>query len=406
MSPAGPVPAGRTSPQPVPADPETPFGLYVHFPFCPARCPYCAFYFVVGRENVRDRYIGALVEEIARRSGEPPFAGRRVRTIYFGGGTPSLMSAESVGRVIEAIRAGFPVEDGAEVSLESNPDGLTEESLRGLREAGVNRLTIGWQSLDPASLRGLGRTHGPDEARASLPMARAAGLENVAVDLMFGLPGQSPGSWAREVEEVAALGPDHVSAYELTMEEGTRFFRKSEAGELVVPGEDVRARMFQETETVLAAAGIARYEISNFAAPGKECRHNLDGWRSGDLLGVGASAASHVTNSRWKNVADLDGYVERVERGESPGEEPEVLDAVTWAAEDLYLGLRTVEGVDAAKRLDTVPSPGRERLRGVLDRAIADRLLEETAGRTRLTGHGRLLADSVFEELLTVEAKR
>jgi len=376
----------------------TPFHVYVHFPFCRSRCPYCAFYFVVGRREAREPYLNAVGRDIERAADDPRFAGRRVATVYFGGGTPSLMPPAAVGGILERIDAAFALEMDAEVSLEANPEGLDEERLRAFRAAGVNRLTLGWQALRAEGLRTLGRIHKPDDAARSLAAARVAGHDNVGVDLIFGRPGQTPEDWTAELAEVVALGPEHVSAYELTVEEGTALARRRSKGRLALPEDDDRADMFEAVDAALAAGGIERYEISNFARPGRECRHNLSGWRGEDLLGVGASAASHVANTRWTNVADLAGYVRRLEAGDDPAAPAEVLDEETWAAEDLYLGLRTTEGIDAEARLGRVPRPGR--LRGVLERARREGLLEAAEARIRLTARGRLLADTVFDELL------
>jgi oxygen-independent coproporphyrinogen-3 oxidase len=376
------------------------FHLYVHFPFCSSRCPYCAFYFVVGRRDARDRYVRAVVEEIRRAAADPRFAGRSVASIYLGGGTPSLLEPAAVARIFAAAEASFVVEPDAERSLEANPDGLEDARLAALRESGVNRLTLGWQALRREHLRALGRTHAPDDAARSLEAARRAGFDNVGVDLIFGLPRQSQKEWRADLAQVVALGPDHVSAYELTVEEGTRFARRSAEGRLDLPDEDARADMFEAVDEVLWPAGIRRYEISNFARAGLECRHNVAGWRGGDLLGVGASAASHVANVRWTNVADLDAYCARIGRGEGTANPPEELDEETWAAEDLYLGLRLADGLDAGARLRRVPEAGRIRLRGTLDRAAARGLLEPAGARVRLSRRGRLLADEVFAELL------
>ncbi len=384
-------------------DPVAPFGLYVHFPFCAQRCHYCAFYFVVGRAEVRSAYVDAVVAEIGRAAHDPRFAGRAVDSVFFGGGTPSLLPPAEVARILTAVRDAFPTVADAEISLESNPDGLEAGDLEALRAAGVNRLTLGWQSLRDAHLRLLTRTHSAAESRQALQRARLAGFENVAVDLIFGVPGQTAQGWVEELDEVGALGPDHVSAYELTVEEGTRLAARVAAGRFALADEEERARMFESTDSALERHGIRRYEISNFARPGRECRHNLSGWRSGDLLGVGASAASHVANARWTNVADLDQYVARTMAGEPVAGEAEVLDERTWAAEDLYLGLRTVEGVGATDRLERVPPGDRAPLLAVLDRAEADGLLERgpERSRVRLTPRGRLLADTVFDALLS-----
>jgi oxygen-independent coproporphyrinogen-3 oxidase len=379
--------------------PGGPFGLYLHFPFCKARCPYCAFYFVVGRREEREPLVEALATEIGRMARDPRFAGREVATIYFGGGTPSLLPPAAVDRLLQAARRAFHVRPDAEISLESNPDGLDTERLAGWRAAGVNRITLGWQSFDDGRLRALGRTHSVEDNRRAMRLARAAGFENVAADLMFGLPGQSSEEWRRELGEAAALEPDHVSAYELTMEEGTRFFERRDA--LGLPDEDARADMFETAEDVLAESGIARYEISNFARPGRECRHNLSGWRSGDCLGVGPSAASHVGNARWTNVRDLDRYIRAIAENAPAAGPPEVLDEETWAAEDLYLGLRTVFGIDADARLERVPGAARAMLHDRVERAVASGLVHRDAGTIRLTRRGFLLADTVFEGILT-----
>lgn len=377
-------------------------GLYFHFPFCKARCPYCAFYFVVGREERRADYVEALVADLEASAKEPRFAGRRLETIYFGGGTPSLLLVAQIEQLLAAAHQNFAVSTSAEVSLEANPDGLTLGQLQGLRAAGVNRLTLGFQSLDESRQRILGRTNAREDNLRAFELARMAGFENLAIDLLFGVPGQTLDDWRRTLEEVGGLGPDHVSAYELTVEEGTRFEALAARGKLGAPEEETRARMFEMSDDILAAAGIHRYEVSNFARPGHECRHNSEGWRSGDLCGVGASAASHVRNERWSKVAELEEYVRRVRCGEDLRAAVEVLDDQTWAAEDLYLGLRLLEGINFETRIGHVSEPGRSRLGGVIRRAVAAGHLLCEGNRVRLSRRGLLFADSIFEELLTL----
>jgi oxygen-independent coproporphyrinogen-3 oxidase len=355
---------------------------------------------VVGREEKRRAYVDAVLREIVAMACNSDFAGRRVGSIYFGGGTPSLLPVEGLAGILEAVRSHFAVDAGAEISLESNPDGLSLQWLKAVRSLGVNRLTLGWQSLHDSHLRALGRTQRRSENFAAYEMAREAGFENLAVDLIFGVPGQSLAEWRQDLEETAALRPEHVSAYELTLEEGTRFLALHERGRLALPDEETRAAMFESTDEILATSGVVRYEVSNFARPGYECRHNCAGWRSGDLLGVGASAASHVSNRRWTNVADLDEYVRRIDSGESPALPEEILDDATWAAEDLYLGLRLLEGMNAKMRLANVSEPGKTRLSSVIENAISNGLIAGDDSRVHLTRSGLLLADTVFEELL------
>jgi oxygen-independent coproporphyrinogen-3 oxidase len=378
----------------------SPIGLYLHFPFCRARCHYCAFYFVVGREEARAEYVDMLAREMSVRARDPQYAGRPLHSIYFGGGTPSLLEPAQVGRLIEEAKSLFSSGSDLEISLESNPDGADQAHLAALRAAGVNRYTIGWQSLRDSHLRALTRTHSAADNLRAFQCAREAGFENVAVDLIFGVPGQTPAIWMEELREAAALAPEHVSAYELTFEEGTKLTRRMRAGRFHPPDDAARAEMFEATDDVLGGMGIHRYEISNFARAGFECRHNLEGWRGGDLLGLGASAASHVGNARWTNVADIDEYVRRIRAGEDALADLERLDDATWAAEDLYLGLRTVQGIGAENRLESVPEPARTKLLLCIENAVRRGFLDRDGARVFFTRDGRLFADLVFEELL------
>lgn len=397
---AGAGTAVRPVAAPVSPDLASPFGLYLHFPFCAARCHYCAFYFVVGRADARRAYVDALRAEVTRRAADPRFAGRRVHSIYFGGGTPSLLDPPDVARLVDTVVGAFSLAVDPEISLEANPDGLAADKLRGFRAAGANRITLGWQALRPEGLRVLTRTHSVEENLRALEVARDAGFENVAVDLIFGRPGQTVDDWRAELDEAAALSPEHVSAYELTLEEGTRLTRRFREGRFVPADDDARADMFEATDDVLGRRGISRYEISNFARAGRECRHNLASWRGGDTLGVGASAASHVSNARWTNVADLDEYVRRVGEGEEVAGTAEVLDEETWAVEDLYLGLRISEGLDVARRLARLDGPPKRRVETTLARAEHDGLLRREGARWLLTPRGRLFADSILDALL------
>jgi oxygen-independent coproporphyrinogen-3 oxidase len=377
-----------------------PFGVYIHFPFCRSRCPYCAFTSEVRGEDIQTAYLRAVSREITVRAEDPRFAARSVSSLYFGGGTPSLMAPDDVERLVAAVTDAFAMAPDLEVTLEANPESVELGKLRRLRAAGVNRLSLGWQALRDEQLETLGRIHRRRDNLRAFAEAREAGFANVGVDLIFGIPGQSVSSWKEDLAEAAACGPEHVSAYELTVEEGTRFARDREQGAWSPPTEQERVDMFTAVPEQLVAAGIARYEISNFSRAGRECRHNLDGWRGGDVLGFGASAASHFENARWLNVADVDTYVARLSAGKGVANPAEVLTEDVWAAEDIYLGLRLAEGVPAERRLARVPGPQRSRLAGVLTRAERAGFVESAGGCVKLTQRGLLFADSVFEELL------
>jgi oxygen-independent coproporphyrinogen-3 oxidase len=379
---------------------KPPVGVYVHFPFCRSRCPYCAFYSEVRREDVWPDYLAAISREIAARAADPRFAARAVSSLYIGGGTPSLLEPDAVSRLLAEVTAAFAPTADLEVTIEANPESVELEKLRRLRNAGVNRLSLGWQALRDELLEALGRIHCRRDNLRAFSAARDAGFTNVGVDLIFGIPGQGTAGWREDLAETAALGPEHVSAYELTVEEGTQLARARADGTWSAPAEQERVDMFAAVPEQLAAAGIARYEISNFSRPGKQCRHNLDSWRGGDVLGLGVSAASHFENERWLNVADVDAYIVGMSAGGCVANPVERSDELVWAAEDIYLGLRLAEGVQAETRLARVPEPQRSRLVAVLVRAERSGLVTSAGGRARLTARGLLFADSVFEELL------
>jgi oxygen-independent coproporphyrinogen-3 oxidase len=353
--------------------------LYVHVPFCARICPYCAFYVHRGGAEEQRAFVAALRQEWRAAREEFPLA---LETIYFGGGTPSLLSAELFSAVAEEL----PRDRSAlEFTLEVNPATVTEDKARAWRAAGVNRISLGAQSFEPAMLELLGRQHGPSDVVETCELLRAHGFENINLDLMFALPGQSLARWEATLGAALACRPRHVSAYALTYEEDTPFFQKRGLWQLT---EEIEIAMFERTRELLGAAGILGYEISNFARPGFESRHNLGYWRGSDYLGLGPSACSTIGGVRWRNVANTRLYVARVTRGESVREERETLDAATRAKERIMFGLRMREGV------------GRQEFAGAdaeLHRLAQEGLTVEEEGRVFLTARGRLLADSVAE---------
>jgi oxygen-independent coproporphyrinogen-3 oxidase len=353
--------------------------LYVHVPFCARVCPYCAFHVHRGGAEEQRAFVAALRREWrAAREEFPP----ALETIYFGGGTPSLLAAELFSELADEL----PRERSfAEFTLEVNPATVTEAKARAWRDAGVNRISLGAQSFDAAMLELLGRQHGPRDVAETCELLRAHGFDNINIDLMFALPGQDLAGWDATLAAALACRPEHVSAYALTYEEDTPFFEKRGLWRLE---EELEIAMFERTRTALAAAGIFAYEISNFARAGRESRHNVAYWRGADYLGLGPSACSTIGSARWRNVPNTPLYIERVNRGEPVREERETLDAATRAKERIMFGLRMREGVE------------RGEFSGADDefvRLARNGLTEEKAGRVYLTPRGQLVADSVAE---------
>lgn len=375
-------------------------GVYVHVPFCERVCPYCDFAVVgVGRlaERDEDALVAGLLAEWSRWRGE--LAGRRGASVYFGGGTPSLLRAKSVARVLEALAADLALE-GAEITVELNPGQLEVSRAPELRAAGVTRLSVGVQSLDGEVLRRLGRAQSADEALRGLETCLAAGFESLSADLIYGAPGQTLESLLCDVERLIALGVPHVSAYALTLEPETPFARAALAGRLELPDEDTVVEMAALLRSRLTAAGIARYEISSHARPGHRARHNQRYWTRRDVLGLGPSAASLVGERRWKNARSLADWSEALARGASPAVEDERISPAEARREALYLGLRRLAGVSRAEYLRRYGQSPEESLGPELARLRARGLVVDEAGAIRLSEKGLQFADDVFLELL------
>lgn len=356
--------------------------LYVHVPFCAKVCPYCAFHVHLGGAAAQRDFVAALRTEWQRAREEFPLA---LDTIYFGGGTPSILSAELFAELaceIAVERANHPPQ---EFTLEVNPATVTEEKAAAWRAAGVNRISLGAQSFDAGMLQLLGRQHEPADIAPTCALLRQHGFTNINIDLMFALPGQCESAWEETVQSALACRPNHVSAYALTYEEDTPFFQRLQRGEYQ-QDEPREIAMFERTRELLGAAGLIDYEISNFARPGFESQHNLAYWRGADYLGLGPSACSTIGALRWKNVPNTAAYQERIARNESVREEREEIDAAIRAKERIMFGLRMREGV---AREEFLTDPAR------LEKLKSDGFALEEAGQIRLTPRGQLVADSV-----------
>ncbi|GBD17070.1 Oxygen-independent coproporphyrinogen-III oxidase-like protein YqeR [bacterium HR26] len=326
---------------------DAPLGLYIHIPFCARVCPYCDFNVYARQERLIPAYVEALVREmdLLREQLGPA----RVATIYFGGGTPSLLPPEAVARLIQAARERFAVEPDAEIDLEANPESAREDNLTGYREAGVNRLSIGVQTLHPRGLKVLGRAHKPHVPEQALAAARSAGFTNVNLDLIYGWPGQTLEDWERDLDIALAWQPEHLSLYALTLEPGTPMQRAVERGVLTVPDDDAVAEMAELADAKLAAAGWLHYEVSNWArCPELASRHNQIYWKNGRYIGLGAGAHAYLGNTRSSNERLPARYIELVREGRSPVVFKEAIDPQTEMTETMILGLRLLEeGVSA-----------------------------------------------------------
>jgi oxygen-independent coproporphyrinogen-3 oxidase len=374
----------------------------VHVPFCTVRCGYCDFNTYTAtdlgdtRGASRASYADAAVEEIrlARKVLGPVDV--PVSTVFFGGGTPTLLPPEDLARVVAAVDAEFGLEPGAEVTTESNPDSVSAADLAALRAGGINRISFGMQSAVPRVLAVLDRTHDPDRVPTVVGWAREAGFGSVSLDLIYGTPGESVSDWERSLRTALGCGPDHVSAYSLIVEQGTALARRIRRGEIPAPDEDDLADKYLLADEVLAGAGLGWYEVSNWARTDADrCRHNLLYWTGGDWWGVGPGAHSHVNGVRWWNVTHPAAYADRLHAGVSPAHGRERLDAETRRVERVLLEIRLVEGLP----VDVLDAAGRSRIPGLVERG----LLETGArarGRVVLTQRGRLLADAVVRELL------
>ena len=385
--------------------------LYVHIPFCRSKCRYCAFFSRPlpeseqrGKRGAAEgplaRYLAALREELAQW-GER-LGGREVESVFFGGGTPSLLEPEDMASLLERVRRTFALRLDAEISMEANPDSLHDEGkARGFLDAGINRISLGVQSFDDGRLRTLGRVHRAEEARAAFRAIRKAGCGNVSLDLMWGLPGQTPEDWRVEVREALALEPDHLSAYGLMLEEGTPLAEEVEKGLLDVPQEEAQCDMYLEGIRLFEEAGLSQYEISNFARPGFRCRHNLGYWEGRDYLGLGPAAASTLNGERWTNP-EGEAWFAQVRSGR-PCAARETLDTPTRALELMMLRLRTVEGLALGEYAHLT---GRAFLdeHGAFVRRLCDGgLAEVKAGTFRLTRRGMLVSNSILGELFQEE---
>ncbi|HSE08673.1 MAG TPA: radical SAM family heme chaperone HemW [Nocardioidaceae bacterium] len=405
------MPSALPDGEPAPADgglPESalaslgdrPLGIYVHVPFCTVRCGYCDFNTYtaseLGEGASRATYADTAIEEIRLARKVLGAVDAPVETVFFGGGTPTLLPARDLTRIVAAIDEELGLAPGAEVTTESNPDSVTPEALQRLRQGGINRISFGMQSAVPHVLAVLDRTHDPERVPQVVAWAREAGFDEVSLDLIYGTPGESLGDWQTSLDSALASSPDHLSAYALIVEEGTALARQIRRGEVGMPDDDDLADKYLAADEVLERAGLRWYEVSNWSTSERtRCRHNELYWTGADWWGVGPGAHSHVGGVRWWNVKHPAAYAARMASGVSPAHGREVLDDETRRVERVLLEIRLRDGLP----LDAIDDVGKAALAAQVEDGLVDAAALE-GGRVVLTLRGRLLADAVVRALL------
>ena len=383
--------------------------LYVHIPFCVRKCAYCDFLSAPADTQERTLYIDALTEEIRARKND--FTAYRVSTIFLGGGTPSILEGDDSARIFRALQENFDISDDVEITMEVNPGTVTEEKAASWRKSGVNRLSIGLQSADDRELKMLGRIHTYREFLDTWKIVREAGFENVNVDLISAIPGQNLRSWSETLRKAADLGPEHISAYSLIVEEGTPFYERYGDGSgedenkgnhlPPLPDEDTEREMYKATEKILAEYGYHRYEISNYSKTGYECRHNLGYWERKEYLGLGLGASSLLSECRFHNTADMGKYLRLYENaGTDICEDIEHLSVEDQMEEFMFLGLRKTVGISVDDFRKAFGKEIREVYGEQMRKLEEQRLIEYSGNRVRLTERGTDISNYVFSEFM------
>ena len=373
-------------------------GIYIHIPFCKQRCSYCAFYSTT-LYNIRDKYVDALCKELIARK---EYAGNKtIETIYFGGGTPSTLTMEQLQRICDTIYATYAVLKTAEITIECNPDDLTPEFLEQLKMLPFNRISMGIQSFNDTQLKHLGRRHDADKARQAVRNAREAGYGNISIDLIFALPGSTIEEWEQDLESAIALQPNHISAYNLTYEEGTPMHRALERGEFAEVSEEENVEQFQMLITRLKKAGYIHYEISNFAQPGYKSHHNSSYWNDTPYIGCGAAAHSYNGTSRQWNIADIQQYIQGIESG-CPCFEIEHLTDEERYNDTILTRLRTAQGIPIDFMNEKFNKKLNAHLRRAAEKEIALGNLKEENGHLALTEKGIFISDAVIREFIYI----
>jgi oxygen-independent coproporphyrinogen-3 oxidase len=377
-------------------------GIYIHIPFCTHQCPFCAFSTVQYSRSLLDAYMVALKGEFRYLLEQYNLNGRKLQSIYLGGGTPSLIPQKQLLEVLDLCRSVFQTPDDLEVTLEATPESINPQKARALLRVGVNRLSLGAQSFSDKELKLLGRNHTADQSRRAVLTAREAGFTHISLDLIYALPGQSLDQWMFSVQEALAISPQHISFYGLTLEEGTPFYEFKESGRFCFPNEEEQSFMYTTAQELLAERNFDQYEISNFSKPGYQCRHNLIYWSDGDYLGLGASAHSHMNGRRFANCFDPQEYIHRIGGNGTAVVEMEHLTSEKKAREALAFGLRRTAGSNLQETLNRYHVQLPQDFYQTLENLQSHGLLTFSSDTLKLTPKGLMVADELAATILSV----
>jgi oxygen-independent coproporphyrinogen III oxidase len=375
-----------------------PLGIYIHIPYCLHKCGYCDFNSHPENREESEIYVDALLSEIKYYSTK--MTEQPVSTVFFGGGTPTLLPPDSLDKILSCVKNHFHLTEDCEISIEANPATIKQETMEQIRSSGFNRISIGVQSFDPDELKLLERVHNEEEIHTTVDRARLAGFDNLSLDLMSGLPGQAPEKWQSHLQQALDKKPDHISAYGLTIEPATSFFKLQERGLLTLPPEDTQLKMFKATIETLQSVGYEQYEISNFARPGFECKHNLNYWDNGEYLGLGAGASSYINGERFKNINLPSRYIREVQANGSAVESTEKLELLHSMGETIMLGLRCLKGISIEKFEKRFQVSFKKVYGNVIDPLLSDGMITINQNRMALSRKGLFLADSVILKFL------
>ena len=373
-----------------------PLGLYLHIPFCRQRCDFCAFYLEIHREDRAKVFVQSLIHEIELSAQQHVAAGRPIQSVYFGGGTPTVLAVTQLISILSEIRKQLTLASDCEITVEAHPSTISEQDLVQLLQAGVTRMSFGAESMDDGDLSRVGRPGAVHETITAVTQARAAGFTNINLDVMYGLPGQSLESWQRTLAHCLTLAPTHLSCYALTVEEDTRLASNIQRRRSPAPDEDLQIEMDEAAQRMLDDAGYERYEVSNYANPGYACRHNLLYWSNGEYLGLGPSAQSYLDGTRFGNVADLMAYNTSIGTHRLPIEDRTRLSEKEQLRDAVIFGLRLIRGIPSRQLHQHAANYGHA---AVTAQLLAQQLIEEGGGRSRLSARGLLQADTIAGQL-------